>query len=77
MGIPFPGNWPEGSSAELHLFEPLPECGIRVECELRGAEARWSTEECAPSIYGPVTLARVARITPCDTLSLHVRYRHV
>lgn len=73
----FRGNWPEGSSAELHLFEPLPECGIRVECELRGAEARWNTEECAPSIYGPATLARVARVAPCRELSLHVRYRHV
>ena len=73
----FRGEWPEGSSAELHLFEPLPECGIRVECELRGAEARWNTEECAPSIYGPATLARVARVAPCRELSLHVRYRHV
>lgn len=73
----FRGSWPEESSVELHLFEPLPECAIRVECELCGADARWSTKECAPSIYGPATLARVARVAPCDTLSLHVRYCHV
>ena len=73
----FRGEWPEGSSAELCFFEPLPECGIRMECEFRGAEPRWSTEECAPSIYGPVTLARVARIARCNILSVHVRYRHV
>lgn len=73
----FRGEWPEGSSAELHLFEPSPECGVCAEYEFRGAKPRWSTEECAPSIYGPATLARVARVAPCRELSLHVRYRHV
>lgn len=73
----FRGDWPEGSSAELHFFEPAPDCGVCAEYEIRGAEPRWSMEECAPSIYGPATLARVARIARCNILSVHVRYRHV